>query len=148
MKPSTVWIAIVLLVIGVCGILDAAGMVSSGETIGQWWPLAVVGWAVAEMIGARRATFGGAVVVAIGLALLAGTQEWGGDALIWSALAIFIGLAVLVDASRQTSRSARGDERGSGPSTSWWDACWAACWPAWANDGTRTSSNDKSGRAS
>ena len=48
MKPGTVWIAIVLLALGVCGILDAAGVVDSSQTIGQWWPLAVVGWAVAE----------------------------------------------------------------------------------------------------
>ena len=54
MKPSTVWIAIVLLALGVCGILDAAGVVASSQTIAQWWPLAIVGWALIEMLAARR----------------------------------------------------------------------------------------------
>ena len=46
MKPSTVWIATVLLALGVCGILDAAGIVDTSQTIAQWWPIAIVGWAL------------------------------------------------------------------------------------------------------
>ena len=64
MKPSTVWIAIVLLAIGACGILDAAGVVDSSQTIALWWPLAIVGWAIAEMLAERRVTVGGVVCAA------------------------------------------------------------------------------------
>ncbi len=104
MKPTTVWIAIVLLALGVCGILDAAGVADSSQTIGQWWPIAIVGWAVAEMLGARRVTFGGVVCTAIGVTLLADTQAWASDALLWSGLAIAIGLAILLEGLRGSHR--------------------------------------------
>ena len=42
-------------------------------------------------------TLGGVVCAAIGLTLLADEQAWAGDALIWSLLAVFIGVAILVD---------------------------------------------------
>jgi hypothetical protein len=109
MKPSTLWIAIVLLALGVCGILDAAGVVDSSQTIGQWWPLAVVGWAIAEMLGERRLTRGGIVCAAIGLTLLADTQAWADGALLWSSLAITIGLALLVDAGLRRGDRTNGD---------------------------------------
>ena len=109
MKPSTVWIAIVLLALGVCGILDVAGVVDSSQTIAQWWPLAIVGWAVAEMLGARRVTLGGAVCAAIGITLLADAQAWADGAVLWSALAIAIGLVILVDAVLRRGEHHNGD---------------------------------------
>jgi hypothetical protein len=110
MKPSTVWIAIVLLALGVCGILDAAGVVDSSQTIGQWWPLAVIGWAVSEMLFARRVTLGGVIGSAIGLTLLADAQAWANGALLWSALAITIGLAILVDAGLRRGDGHNGSD--------------------------------------
>jgi sugar phosphate permease len=106
MRPSTVWIAVVLLAVGVCGILDAAGVVESSQTIGQWWPVAIVGWAVAEMVAARRVTLGGVVCAAVGLTLLADEQAWASDVLVWSSLAVFVGLAILVDAFADRSDGA------------------------------------------
>jgi hypothetical protein len=112
MKPSTVWIAIVLLALGVCGILDAAGVVDSSQTIAQWWPLAVVGWAITEMLAERRVTLGGVICAAIGLTLLADAQAWVSDTLVWSSLALFIGLALLVGAARSRGdRAGRQDSR-------------------------------------
>ena len=98
MKPSTIWIAIVLLALGVCSILDAAGVIASSQTIGEWWPLAVIGWALADMLAKRRVTLGGVICAAIGLTLLADAQAWFSDALLWSSLAITSGLAILVSA--------------------------------------------------
>jgi hypothetical protein len=113
MKPSTVWIAIVLLAVGGCGILDAAGVVDSTQTIGQWWPIAIVGWAIAEMAGERRVTLGGVICLAVGITLLADAQAWASDAIVWSAFAITLGLAILVDAGLR-----RGGHRdGSGPTS-------------------------------
>jgi len=109
MKPSTVWIAIVLLALGVCGILDAAGVVASSQTIGQWWPLAVVGWAIAEMLGERRVTLGGVTCTAIGLTLLADAHAWVNGMLLWSSLAITVGLAILVDAGLRRGGPRNGD---------------------------------------
>jgi sugar phosphate permease len=108
MKSGAMWIAIMLIAVGVCGLLDAAGIVDSSQTIGEWWPIAVVGWALAEMLGARRVTLGGAICAALGVTLLADAQAWASDALVWSSLAIFIGAALLVDAVVR-----RGDRRGS-----------------------------------
>jgi len=96
MKPSTIWIAAVLLALGVCGILDAAGIVDSNQTIGQWWPIAIVGWALIEMAVERRVTLGGVICAAIGTTLLADTQQWASDAVVWSSLAIVIDLAILI----------------------------------------------------
>jgi hypothetical protein len=95
MKPTTMWIAVVLLGIGVCGMLDAAGAVDSAQTIGQWWPIAIVGWAIAEMFGVHRVTLGGVICSAIGIALLADAQAWAADTVVWSALAIALGVAIL-----------------------------------------------------
>jgi len=104
MKPSTVWIATVLLALGVCGILDAAGVVDSAQTIGQWWPLAIVGWAVAEMLGERRVTLGGVICSAIGVTLLADIQAWSSDVVVWWTLVIVVGIAILVAGSRRGHR--------------------------------------------
>jgi len=111
MKPSTVWIATVLLALGVCGILDAAGIVDTSQTIAQWWPIAIVGWAVAAMIGERRITLGGVICAAIGLTLLADAQAWASGAVVWSALAITLGLAILVDAILRRGERRDGDAR-------------------------------------
>ena len=111
MKPGTVWIATVLLALGVCGILDAAGVVDSSQTIAQWWPLAVVGWAFCEMLGERRVTLGGVICAAIGLTLLADAQAWASDAVVWSSLAIVIGLAMLFDAALRRGERRSGDAR-------------------------------------
>ncbi len=67
MKPGSEWVGILLLVVGVCGLLDAAGVVDSSQTIGQWWPLAVIGWPLVEMLAARRITLGGVAYTAVGL---------------------------------------------------------------------------------
>ena len=110
MKPSTIWIAIVLLALGVCGILDVAGVVASSQTIGQWWPLAVIGWAIAEMPAERRVTLGGVICAAIGLTLLADAQAWASGALLWSSLAFTIGLALLVGAALSREDQAGGED--------------------------------------
>lgn len=104
MKLTTLWIAFVLLALGVCGLLDAAGAVDSAQTIGQWWPLAIAGWAVAAMLDERRVTLGGVVCLAIGLALLADIQALGSGVVIWSALAIAVGSAILVAGLRRGRR--------------------------------------------
>ena len=109
MKPGTVWIAIVLLALGVCGILDAAGIADTSQTIAQWWPLAIVGWAITEMYSERRVTLGGVICTAIGVTLLADAQAWASGAVLWSALAIGIGLAILVNAGVRRGERRNGD---------------------------------------
>jgi hypothetical protein len=98
MKPSSLVIAAALLAVGICGILDATAVVDSSLTIGKWWPLVVVAWPLAEMVTARRLTLGGVVCAAVGVTLLADTHGWASDGLLWSSLAVLVGLAILVDA--------------------------------------------------
>ena len=76
MKAGSVWFGVVLVAVGLCGFLDAAGVVDSAQTIGQWWPLAIVGWPLVEMAAARRVTLGGAICAAVGVTLLADVQAW------------------------------------------------------------------------
>lgn len=113
MKPSTLWIGMVLLAVGVCGILDATGVVDSSQTIGQWWPLALVGWALSEMLSVHQVTLGGAICVAVGITLLADVQAWASDGTIWSILAAFAGVAILVNASLGRGARHNGDDGGS-----------------------------------
>lgn len=113
MKPGTVWIAVALLAVGVCGILDAASVVDSSQTIGRWWPIAVIGWAVSDMIVARLMSLGGVVWAGVGLALLADAQSWASDTLVWSCLAAFVGLAMLISASARRGDGHDGDAAGT-----------------------------------
>ena len=60
------------------------------------------------MLGERRVTLGGVLCAALGLTLLADAQAWVSGTLVWSSLALFIGLALLV--GRSTSATADPDD--------------------------------------
>ena len=62
------------------------------------------------MLDERRVTLGGVICGAIGLTLLADAQAWASGALLWSALAIAIGLAILVDAGLRRGDRRNGDD--------------------------------------
>ena len=109
MKPGSVFFGIALLAVGVCGLLDAAGVVDSHQTIGEWWPLVVIGWPLVEMLAARRVTLSGVVCVAVGFALLADAQEWTSDVAVWSGLAAFVGIAILAAASLRRREQSDGN---------------------------------------
>jgi hypothetical protein len=101
---DSIWIGLLLLALGVCGFLDAAGIADASRTIGAWWPLIIVAWAVVDMARAGRITAWGMVWSAVGLALLADGQEWASDTVVWSALAVFVGLVMLAAAARRSGR--------------------------------------------
>lgn len=54
MRVTRLWVGLVFLAVGVFGILDATATVDASITIGGWWPLAIVGWALLEMAHQRR----------------------------------------------------------------------------------------------
>lgn len=97
MKPGSIWIGMVLLGMGACGILDVAGIADASRTIGEWWPLAIIAWPLLEMLTARRVSGGWLICLAVGVAFLAGEQSWASDGLIWSAFALIVGSAIVVD---------------------------------------------------
>jgi hypothetical protein len=116
MKAGSVWFGAVLVAVGLCGFLDAAGVVDSSQTIGQWWPLAILGWPLVEMAAARRVTLGGAICAAVGLTLLADVQAWASDVVVWSSLAAFVGVAILMAAvSRRERRNGNAPVNGGTP---------------------------------
>jgi hypothetical protein len=110
MKPVRLWIGLVLLALGVFGILDAAGALESSETIDQWWPVAIIGLGVIGMGVERRIAIGPAIVVVIGVLLLADAQDWTDEDLFGPVILIAIGLIVLSGLWR---RRVEGEHRDS-----------------------------------
>jgi hypothetical protein len=84
------------LALGVLGILALAGALNWDQTVGEWWPVAIIGWPLAEMLAARRASADGIVVTAIGITLLADAQNWAIQGLLWTLLFLLIGAAILI----------------------------------------------------
>jgi len=108
MKPVRLWIGLVLLTLGVFGVLDATGALDAGKTIDRWWPVAIIGLGVIGMIVERRVALGPAIVVGIGVLLLAGQQEWADDDLFGPAILIVVGLVVLLGVRRPRGVEADG----------------------------------------
>jgi hypothetical protein len=108
MKPIRLWIGLVLLTLGVFGILDATGTLDSAETVDRWWPVAIIGLGLIGMGVERRISLGPAIVVGIGVLLLASQQEWTDEDLFGPVLLIVIGLVVL---SGLWHRRVEGGER-------------------------------------
>ena len=95
MRPVRLWIGLVLVTLGVFGILDATGTLDASETIDRWWPVAIIGLGLIGMLVERRVALGPAVIVGIGVLLLAAQQEWTDEDLFGPVLLILIGLVVL-----------------------------------------------------
>lgn len=109
MKPIRLWIGFVLVTLGVFGILDATGTVDASDTIEKWWPVAVIGLGVIGMLVERRIAVGPAIVVGIGVLLLADAQEWTDEDLFGPVVLIVIGLLVLSGLWRRRAVEGRAD---------------------------------------
>lgn len=103
MKPVRLWVGLVLVAIGVLGILDATDIVESGDVIGKWWPVAVVGLGLIVMLSQRRVSIGPVAVAVLGLVLLAGTLGLTTGDLLWPAVLTVAGFAVLAGLRRHHS---------------------------------------------
>lgn len=116
MGPRRLWVGLVLLALGVLGLFAVGGAVDWDRTVERWWPIAIIGWGVADLIADRRVTLGGTIVVAIGLTLLADEQAWAVDGLLWSALFLFAGAAILLAGHRpRSSTGTSGRDPGDPP---------------------------------
>lgn len=109
MKPIRLWIGLVLVTLGAFGILDATGTLDASETIDEWWPVAIVGLGIIGMLVERRISLGPAIVVVVGVLLLADQQEWTDEDLFGPVLLVAIGLVVLSGIWRR--RPADGEGR-------------------------------------
>lgn len=107
MKPTRAWLGFTLAALGVIGVLDTVGVSDWDATVGAWWPVAIIGWGIADMLGDRRMTVGGVVISGVGLALLVNLQDWMAEGLIWSVLLLLIGGVILVNGLRRRAIGAK-----------------------------------------
>ncbi len=105
MSPVRLFFSLVFLAMGILAILDAAGTIAWSQTFEEWWPAAIVGWGLADMLAGRRVSLGGAVVITIGLALLADEQAWVVEPLLWSALFMLAAAAILIPAAHKKTNA-------------------------------------------
>jgi hypothetical protein len=109
-RPTRIWWALVFIALGALGILQVLGVVDWDRAVGGWWPVAIIGWGLAEMLTARRFLPAAAIAAAIGLGLLSDEQDWPVGGLVWSAVFIGIGIAVLTGGDRRSQTSVRDND--------------------------------------
>lgn len=73
------YIGLVVVGLGVVWLLDQLGAVDGGDTIGRWWPLALIGLGVVQIASDRSSLAGSVPVVAAGMLLLGVTTGATGD---------------------------------------------------------------------
>jgi hypothetical protein len=110
MNPVRLWLGLLFVALGLFGILDVTGVLAWEASVGQWWPLAVVAFGVAEMATCRRVTLGPAIITAIGVGLLADEQQWASE-WVWPLLLAGIGLAILLGVDRHSKPDHQPAER-------------------------------------
>jgi hypothetical protein len=109
MNPVRLWFGLVFVAMGILAILAGTGTIAWSQTFEEWWPVAIVGWGVADMLAARRISLGSGIIAAIGITLLADEQGWSGEAFVWSMLFLLVGTAILMPGSRR--KHAGADDR-------------------------------------
>ena len=75
MRAGRTVIGLILIVLGVLFLLDAAGVLAAGPLIADWWPLALILIAAVQLITTPRAWLIPAIVIVVGLILLGATHD-------------------------------------------------------------------------
>ena len=112
LNPTRVWWGLVFITLASLAVLHVIGILDWNQTVNQWWPVAIIGWALAEMLDARRFSATAAIIAATGLGLLADEQHWAGRGIIWSAVFAGIGAAIMFGPAR---RKASPGQQGASP---------------------------------
>ena len=106
MNPMRMWVAGVLIALGVLWLLDAADVVSADTVLDRWWPVAVIALGLIAAAAERRLALGPAAIMLVGaLLLLDQLDVVDVDAVLWPLVAVVVGVWLLV------SRSQRGRTR-------------------------------------
>jgi hypothetical protein len=98
MSPGRVVVGLGLVATGVLFVLDSAGALDAGDTIGNWWPLLLVALGIFQLVTDPRTWLGSGILVAVGVVLLGTHQDWlHGSAwsLLFAAILIVVGLRLL-----------------------------------------------------
>ena len=99
MRAGRTVIGLILIVLGVLFLLDAADVLAAGPVIADWWPLALILIAAVQLITAPRAWLIPAIVIVVGLILLGATLDvLPSDAgtLFWPLVLIAVGVGFLL----------------------------------------------------
>jgi len=98
MSVTRIWISSILIIVGGLFLLEAIEVIDAGQTIGDWWPLAIVGAGLLELLmGRPRHWLGPLVLMAIGSLILLRTTDTVTDfgPVVWAVIFIVVGLAIL-----------------------------------------------------
>ncbi|HEX5949289.1 MAG TPA: DUF5668 domain-containing protein [Actinomycetota bacterium] len=98
MKPGRILLGVALIALGVIFLLDRADVLDAGETIGDWWPAAIIAVGAVQLFDRPRSLLGPGIVIGIGVILLLFTTDvvtGSVFALLWPALLIAIGIGIL-----------------------------------------------------
>ena len=97
MSPVRVWFGLVFLAMGVLAILDATGAVAWSSAFDGWWPVAIAGWGLAEMVArqASRTRRGRGDADRVALCWRS-SRPGPREAVVWSVLFLLVGAAILL----------------------------------------------------
>lgn len=98
MKPGRILLGLLLIALGVLFLLDRADVLDAGETIGDWWPAAIIAIGAVQLFDRPRSLLGPGIVIGIGAILLLFTTDvvtGSVFAVLWPTLLIAIGAAIL-----------------------------------------------------
>ena len=138
MNPLRIWLGLLFVALGLFGILDVTGTLDWEASVGQWWPLAVIAFGLAEMASCRRVTLGPAIITTIGVGCsptssngpASGSGRCGGPASAWpswSASTAAPSPTTKVWTERHpTSRAPRATDRADPAPGKWVRPEWAA----------------------
>ncbi len=103
---------LLLVLLGLVFLLDALGALDAGETLADWWPLAIVAVGLLRLADRPPDRIGGAITAGIGLVLLAFSldlADWSVMAYLWPIALIGVG-AWLVFGRERTAAAAHDDD--------------------------------------
>ena len=117
MRPVRIWAGLIFVILGILGIAAMAGTLDWDRTVDEWWPVAIIGWAVAEMLSQRSFDLDWSILTVFGVTLLADQQEWAIEGLLWTLLFLSIGAAILAGPMLRHRREARSQRQDITPVT-------------------------------
>ncbi len=112
MSRGRLLIGAVLITLGLLFLLDQTGVLDAGRAIGDWWPLIFVAAGLLYLSFSPRHVLVPAVLIIIGLALLAGSLEFVPDwvrTAFWPAVLVAIGLWVIFGRGQGVPSATPGD---------------------------------------
>jgi branched-subunit amino acid ABC-type transport system permease component len=96
-----IWLAGLLIALGLVWLLDAADALSAPEVLDRWWPVALIALAVIAAISERRVGLGPAVLFVVGGLLLVDQLDLVEvGAILWPSVAVVAGVWLLLHRGR------------------------------------------------